>query len=195
MHSMPFTVGDRDVRPLTADEVVRMVEAGILAEDERVELLHGVLTAVSPKSPAHGVVLSRLITWLAPGLSAGSYVVRTEHPLSVPDSTSLPEPDLAVVAPDVDLTSTYPTTALLVVEVSVTSLRVDATLKPALYAAAGVPEYWVVDVPGRFVRVFRDPEAAGFGSEVVTGSGAVEPQCIDAAPLDLAALFAAIPAR
>jgi Uma2 family endonuclease len=173
---------------------MRMVETGILAEDEPVELLHGVLTAVSPKSPAHGVVLSRLLTWLAPGLAAARYVARTEHPVSVPDRTSLPEPDLAVIAPDVDLTSTHPTTALLVVEVSVTSLRIDATVKPALYAAAGVPEYWVVDVPGRFVRSFSGCERRAYGIELVTGSGTLRPQHVDADPLDVASLFAGLPA-
>jgi Uma2 family endonuclease len=190
---MPLTVGDRDVRPLTADEVMRMVETGILAEDEPVELLHGVLTAVSPKTPAHGVVLSRLLTWLGAGATAGRYTLRTEHPLSVPDRTSLPEPDLAVIAPGVDLTSTHPRTALLIVEVSVTSLRLDATVKPALYAAAGVPEYWVVDVPGRFARIFSAPEPAGYGIELVTGSGTIRPQHVDAPPLDLASLFAGLP--
>jgi hypothetical protein len=94
---MPLTVGDRDVRPLTAVEVQRMVDAGILAEDERVELLHGVLTAVTPQSEAHVAVLQRLHRWLAPLVVAGRHDVRLQMPFVVPDGTSLPSPDAAVV--------------------------------------------------------------------------------------------------
>jgi len=57
IQAMPLTVGDRDVRPLTADEVLRMVELGVLGEDERVELLHGVVTTMSPQSEGHAAVL------------------------------------------------------------------------------------------------------------------------------------------
>ena len=187
---MPLTLGDREVRPLTADEVLRMVEAGILAEDEPVELLHGVLTAVSPKSPAHGVVMVRLGRWLAPLTVAGKHDVRTEHPLIVPDRTSLPEPDIAVVERD-DRTIAHPHTALLVIEVAVSSPRTDTTIKPALYAAAGVPELWVVDVAGRCVRVFAEPGADGYAAERVAGEGDVlAPSRIDATPLAVAELLA-----
>jgi len=65
--------------------------------------------------------------------------VRVQLPLRVPDATSLPEPDVAVVARD-DLTISHPRTALLVIEVAESSLPVDTTVKPALYAAAGVPD-------------------------------------------------------
>ena len=69
---MALTVGDRAVRPLTADEVLRMLELGILSEDEPAELLHGVLTAVTRQSVAHVAVLQRLQRWLAPLVVAGA---------------------------------------------------------------------------------------------------------------------------
>jgi Uma2 family endonuclease len=189
---MVLTVGDRPVRPLTADEVQRMVEAGILAEDERVELLHGVLTAVSPKSPAHGVVMSRLFAWLGAGASAGLYAVRTEHPLIVPDTTSLPEPDVAVVELD-ETTLAHPTTALLVIEVAITSIRTDTTIKPALYAAAGVPELWVIDVANARLERFSAPRRDGFAScETLTPPVLVQPKRVPVEPLDVAALLAGL---
>jgi Uma2 family endonuclease len=189
MTAMALTVGDRRVRPLTADEVLRMVEAGILDADERVELLHGVLTAVSPKSPAHVAVKERLLAWLRPGVDASRYAVRTEDPLVVPDTTSLPEPDIAVVQRG-SYVRRHPTSALLVVEVAVSSLRTDTAVKPALYAAAGVPELWVVDVPGRRLTAFAGPRPAGYATQTAHGpEGCVRPASVKAEPLDLARLF------
>jgi Uma2 family endonuclease len=187
---MRLTVGDRPVRPLTQDEVLRMVDAGILSEDEPVELLHGVLTAVSAKTPGHEQVKLRLGRWLAPGFADGRYDVRTEAPVAVPDRTSLPEPDLAVV--ERDDTVAHPATALLVVEVAISSLRVDTTIKPHLYAAAGVPEYWVVEVGERQLRVFADPGPDGYSSTRTVRQGMLEPAAVEADPLDVAALLAGL---
>ena len=184
---MALSVGDREIRPLTADEVMRMVDAGILGEDDRVELLHGLLTAVSPKSPEHGAVIARLTRWLTLVDAAGRYEVLSEHPLVVPDATSLPEPDIAVVERRGDVTR-HPRTALLVVEVAPSSIRIDLQLEPALYAAAGVPEYWVVDVPRRRVELFSGP-TPGRGYE---RRGTLEPPAtltFAGAPLDLASVF------
>jgi len=187
---MALPVGDRPVRPLTADEVLRMVDAGILAEDERVELLHGVLTTVSPKSPVHCEVKTRLVRWLAPAVAGGRYDLRVEGPLVVPDRTSLPEPDIAVVERD-GPAGHHPTTALLVVEVAVTSITTDTAIKPALYAAAGVPELWVVDVPGRRLRVFADPAPDGYRTTTIVDAGAtLTPTAVDVQPLVVGSLFA-----
>ena len=190
MPGMPLTVGDRTVRPLTADEVLRMVATGILSEDEPVELLHGVLTAVSPHSEPHVAVLQRLHRWLAPLIVDGRHDVRLQMPLVVPDRSSLPEPGLAVVTRD-DSTIAHPTSALLVIEVAVSSLAADTSIKPPLYAAAGVPEYWVVDVPGRRLRIFSQPGPSRYGVEgTVAPPGPARARGIDVEPLDLDALFA-----
>jgi Uma2 family endonuclease len=183
---MALVVGDRPVRPLTADEVIRMVETGILGEDERVELLHGVLTQMSPKSPAHGEIEARLIRWL---VGSSEHSVRVQHPLLVPDRTSLPEPDIAVVQPGDHLRS-HPDGALLVIEVAFSSLATDTGVKPELYAAAGVPDYWVVDIEARRVRMFREPRAYGYRTQAVLGpDGFAAPLALKVPPLDLAALF------
>lgn len=185
---MALSVGDRAVRSLTADEVMAMVEAGILPEDEPVELLHGVLTEKSVKTPAHEAVKVRLVQWLAPNADAGGYQVRVESPMVVPDRTSLPEPDFAVVTRTDAID--HPTTALLVVEVAVSSLRTDLTIKPALFSAAGVPELWVVDVPARRLRIFAEPRSNAYSHRAVRDSeGCARPRHVQVEPLDLAGLF------
>lgn len=192
MPVMALTVGDRDVRPLTADEVMAMVEAGILAEDEPVELLHGALVAVSPTSPAHEAIKARLLRWLARGDGAERYELRIEGALVVPDRTSLPEPDLMVL-PAVQDPARHPTTALLVVEVAVSSLATDTTIKPALYAAAGVPELWVVDVGAERLEAFGEPQAGEYRERTThVAPAALVPRRVGVAPLDLAGLFAGL---
>jgi Uma2 family endonuclease len=186
---MALTVGDRPIRPLTADEVMAMVAAGILGEDDRVELLLGALTAVSPKSAEHGSVIARLVRWLIASDPDERYEVRTEHPLRVPDRTSLPEPDVVVVP--CGPSSEHPTTAVLVIEVAASSLATDTEVKPALYATAGVPEYWVVDLVRREVIKFTQP-ADGRYDEVVRHRPPehVRPVSVAVeAPVDLARVF------
>lgn len=188
---MALTYADRDVRPLTADEVLRMVDAGILGEDEPVELLQGVLTAVSAKTPAHEAVKMRLHEWLAPGVLAGRHAVRIEAPLIVKDRTSLPEPDLAVV-PRGGPADRHPDSALLVIEVAVSSRSVDLQVKPDLYSGVA-PEYWVVDVPNRCVHVFADLANARYATRSVAREGdELHARAVDASSLDVTTLLAGV---
>jgi Uma2 family endonuclease len=188
---MALTVGDREVRPLTADEVMRMVELGILDEDEPSELLHGVLVARAVKSPGHEVVKRRLNQWLVEHARAGGYEVGIENPIVVPDRTSLPEPDIAAVAQGGDPRQ-HPTSALLVIEVAVSSIRTDTEVKPALYAAAGVPELWVVDVAARQVRRFTSPAADRYLVDETFNEGRLSPDGVAVPPIALADLFAGL---
>ena len=184
---MAFVLGDRPVRPLTADEVLGMVEAGILSPKERIELLHGVLTEKAVKTPGHEELKMRLMRWLDP--TADGHRVRIEAAFVVPDRTSLPEPDIAVVAPK-NYARAHPSAALLVIEVAVSSLRIDTTVKAALFAAADVPDRWVVDVDAKRLRIFREPVPGGYATEIVRGpDGYAEPLSVDVPPLDLAEVF------
>lgn len=186
---MALTLDDRPVRRLTADEVMRMVEHGILESGERVELLDGILTEKPVKGAPHSVVQSRLLDWAAQ--LRGRYAVRADSPLVVPDDAYLPEPDLAVIEPTDAIA--HPTTALLVVEVAQTSLRTDLERKPALYASADVPDYWVVDVAAKQLVRFSDPDGGAYGrSERIDGAGTIRPLAVDAGPLDLPGLFAGL---
>ncbi len=148
------------VHPLTVDDVTAMVRAGILAEDDKVELLDGVLVEMSPQGSQHLIAVSRLNMRLVPIAAAAGLILTPQCPLDVLSPISLPEPDI-VIAPDPGWDA-YPAQAVLVIEVSVTSRAVDLGRKAAIYAAAGIPEYWVLDMPDRRLVVHRDPEGHSY---------------------------------
>ncbi|MBC8068299.1 MAG: Uma2 family endonuclease [Deltaproteobacteria bacterium] len=158
-----FTALDPAIRRyrLTVDDVERMVESGILAEDARVELVEGELVAVSPQGPEHSGgkgVLAQLLRRAHPDA-----YLREQDPLRCGDH-SLPEPDLAVVrGRPQDYMRRHPRgdEAILVVEISRTSQRLDRR-KASVYAGAGVPEYWWIDQVARRVTVHREPSAGGY---------------------------------
>ncbi len=168
-------------RRFTADEVWRMVEIGLLDEDEPYELIDGELLYVSPVSPAHVNVTADLTTRLV--LAYGEeYRVRVGGPIGgIVDS--IPEPDLAVIPRALvsDGRNAVAVEMLLVVEVSVTSRRRDIR-KGEIYAAAGVPEYWRVDVDERIVHVHRSPRPDGSWGETaaVTTGGTLPLPGLDA---------------
>jgi Uma2 family endonuclease len=139
-------------RPLRRSEFDRLVDLGAF-EDERIELLSGVLVAMSPQGAEHAGVTAVLAEILILAL-AGRARVRSHSPLSLSDESE-PEPDVAVV-PLGDYTRAHPTTAHLVVEVADSSLRKDREIKAQLYASAAIVEYWIVDLGARVVEVHRD---------------------------------------
>ena len=143
------------VHPLSVDDLEAMVSAGILGEDDRVELLDGVLVEMSPQGSPHARAVARLTMLLAPIAASAGLEVSPQCPLDVGNPVSQPEPDLAVV-PARDW-SAHAAQALLVVEVSETSRAVDLGRKAAIYAAAAIPEYWVLDLTDRRLVVHRAP--------------------------------------
>jgi Uma2 family endonuclease len=160
-----------------------MVATGAM-DDQPVELLEGLLVDVSPHGPLHGAIVEELTARLA-GARAR---LRVQLPIEIPPD-SVPEPDLALLkAPPPH--GEHPRSALLVVEVAVTSHEVDRGAKAALYARAGVPVYWLVDVPGRAVEVRTGPGPEGYGRCAVRRAGARVPSPIaGVADLDVATLF------
>jgi Uma2 family endonuclease len=153
-------VGRWPERTFTPRDVTRMVEAGILAEDEPVELLEGRLLVVSPQGPAHASVVGVIAERLRAAYGAGN-IVREEKPIELADS--LPEPDVAVVrGSQIDYGSRHPGArdVVLAVEVAVTSQAVDRD-KTRIYARAMVPVIWLVDVPARRIEVYEDPQSDG----------------------------------
>jgi Uma2 family endonuclease len=131
---------------------------------ERLELLRGVLVAMTPQNAAHAAVVQRL-TELLVGALGVRVSVRIQLPLALTEDSE-PEPDVAIV-PRGDYDDVHPETALLVVEVADASLAKDGSLKAELYAAAGIAEYWVVDIPHRRVRVHLAPSGGRY-REVTT---------------------------
>jgi Uma2 family endonuclease len=140
---------------LDAGRYGRIVESGLL-DGQRVELIDGIIIQMSPQSPEHSAVIERLTRQFA---NASGYL-RVQLPVQVA-ADSVPEPDLAIVA-EPGSPKHHPTTALLVVEVAQSSHAVDQGRKAELYAAAGIPTYWVVDIPARAVELRTDPGPAGY---------------------------------
>lgn len=150
---------------LTFGDVLRMVEAGILDEDDRVELVDGVLVDMSPISPEH----SGAVAWLNRHFARASghaWEVRVQDQLVLRDGQAFVQPDLILIEPAPR--SQLATSALLVIEVAQTSQRRDRE-KARGYAEANVPDYWLVDLVAEAVTVFRDPAPTGYGTETVHG--------------------------
>jgi Uma2 family endonuclease len=177
-----MSVTDAPLHRLTYDDVQAMVEAGILRDDERVELIDGVLVDMSPITPLH----SDLVGWLADHFvrAIDGTQARVQDLLRVEGGFVVP--DLMVIEPPPR--GTHPTTALLIAEVSVTTLRYDLR-KAARYARAGVSEYWVVDGPGRRLIQHLAPVTDGYDRvETHTGDVTVTARA-GGAPVALRCLF------
>ncbi len=153
-------------RRYTRDEYYLMAETGVLGPEERVELIGGEIVPMAPQGPDHAAVGDHLRDVVAEAFGAG-YLVRVQRPLALGQASD-PEPDIAVVPGSWrDYVRAHPTTALLVVEVSRTSLALDRGVKASLYAAAGIAEYWIVNLQQRLVEVHREPISdaiAAFGA-------------------------------
>lgn len=162
-------------RRLDVNEYRRMGEAGILHEDDRVELIEGVLVEMAAVGGPHIGVVIRL-NRLLPPLVAGRAEVSVQNPVRLGDHSE-PEPDIALLRPRADdYGSGLPPLAedvLLLIEVSDSTLRYDRTVKQPLYARHSIPEVWVVDLQGGVVEVCRGPSKEGYGSVTREGRGAV----------------------
>ena len=150
-------------RRFTVDEYHRMADAGVLGEDDRVELLDGEIVEMSPIGPPHTGCVARLNAMFARRLRDRA-IVWVQNPMIL-DRYSEPQPDIALVAPRADFYSTAhprPRDVLLAVEVIATSGGYDRTLKLPLYARSGLREVWLVDVRAKAVDVYRRPATGGY---------------------------------
>jgi Uma2 family endonuclease len=151
-----------NARRFTVAEYLRMAEIGILRPDERVELIDGQIVAMSPQGPTHGALVSRLSRRLMSMFPEDRFCVRPQCTMAAGEDYA-PEPDLAVVAGRCeDHERELPRTAVLVIEVAESSLRLDRGRKSDLYGRAGVLDYWIIDLVERKVEVRREPSPAGF---------------------------------
>jgi Uma2 family endonuclease len=155
------------VRKLTRAEYDRLVGMGWF-QNERVELIDGILVAVSPQGSSHAEAVTRLAEWLMARV-VGRARVRVQLPIGIGDAAE-PEPDVAVVAP-ADYSRGHPEAAHLVVEVAESSLATDRLIKAQLYARGAIPEYWIVDLEGRLIEVYRRPENGTYASITTAREG------------------------
>lgn len=153
------------VRRWTYEEFERLGELGFF-RNQRVELIAGKIIKMAPQLDLHAAALG-LVQRAVERAFGSEFWVRPQLPLQI-DRWSGPEPDISVVpgGPRNYVGTGHPRSALLIVEVSDTTLRLDRGRKAALYAKAGVADYWIVNLPERQVEIFRKPladKSARFG--------------------------------
>ena len=145
-------------RRFSVDEYYAMAEVGILARDERVELIDGEIIAKSPIGNEHGASVDAGNHFLV-SLLRGRAIVRVQSHVRL-DDYNQPEPDLALLKWRDDFyryKAPGPDDVLLIVEVSDTSLSYDRGVKLPLYERFGIPEVWIANIPGRVVEARRGP--------------------------------------
>lgn len=147
------------------DQFAKMDRAGVFAGTPgRVELLQGKIIRMSPASNAHAFVTADLVSLLSGVLRDGGLKsdlrVGTQGTIRI-DAVSAPEPDVYVVRPVSGRTYAEAADVVLVVEVSLTTLRDDLLIKSSLYAGAGIAEYWIVNPVERVIHVHRRPQSDG----------------------------------
>jgi Uma2 family endonuclease len=160
------------VRQWTINDYHRMLDAGILTESDRVELLNGQIIEMSPQRPPHTTATKRAYDYLKPLLS-GRADVRSQSPIIL-SSHSEPEPDIAVVAIDeLEYSDRHPrpNEIFLLIEVADSTLVRDLGEKEKAYSEANIQDYWVVDVRGRQVHIFRHPVNGTYQQKQLLGSG------------------------
>lgn len=171
------------VKRFTVDEYHRMIDAGVFADDDRFELLEGWIIPKMSRNPPHDALLMLIQEALSRTLPPG-WVSRNQSAITTRESE--PEPDFVVVrggARDYFDRHPGPADIALAIEVSESSLGRDRTLKARIYARAGVPAYWIVNVAERCVEVHADPtgpaESPSYRSVIAIGPDGELPLVLD----------------
>jgi hypothetical protein len=175
----------------SVDEYHRMVDVGILTEDDRVELIEGEILEMSPIGDRHLACTDRATMLLAPRL-LGKAIVRIQGSIRLSDNTQ-PQPDIILLNPRKDFYAkggAVTKDALLVIEVSETSFRYDRGRKLAIYAKYGVHEVWIEDLNTDTLLIFRDRHPKGYKtSQVLQPSDSVSPLAFPDLILPVSALL------
>lgn len=165
-----MAVASAEIHRWTREEYERMAAKGLFPPDARVELIEGIVYDMTPQSSFHSTGLRALQESLRPVFSSG-YDLRVQMPLVLGDDSE-PGPDLAVVPGTFeDYAYSHPTTAVLAVEVADSSLLRDRRLKIPLYARAGIPEAWLLNLKRTVLEVYRDPVDGAYRSRTVLRPG------------------------
>ena len=174
-------------RRFTVAELEQMTTAGILDEDERIELIGGDIVPMSPKGDQHEIVKTALnLHWVRS--LPDDLMVATETTFRLSPDTYL-EPDFVFYPKATGIRGLNAETARLVVEISNSSLRYDFGIKAGLYAKFGICELWVIDAVKLQTRIYRDPTSSGFRSIIDRPSGErLVPEDMPALSVTLAAL-------
>ena len=183
-------------RRWTRAEYDRLIDIGVFRPGDPVELLGGELIVAEPQSSPHYTAVYLAEDALRTAFGAG-WLIRTQAPIAL-DDQSEPEPDIAVAQGTArEYAAAHPARPVLVVEVAVTSLALDRDHKGSLYARAGLPDYWIVNLVDRVLEVYRRPmpdAAAALGwrygaSQTLGPESSVAPLAAPAARVSVADLL------
>lgn len=159
---------------VTPDEYLRMCIAGVFDPEARIELVRGEIVDMPPPSPPHTATTFRLQLFLTELIGRRAMVWPQGNPIRLLNSNSVLQPDVTVLRWQDDFYgSEWPSeeAVILVVEVAHSTLPYDRKGKLALYAEAGIPEYWLINLVDRVVEVYTDPEEGKYGSARVVKPG------------------------
>jgi Uma2 family endonuclease len=159
-------------RRFTVEEYHRMAEAGILHEDDRIELIEGEIIRLSAKGSRHSASINRCTTAFTSRLG-GTTIVSVQNPVRT-DEYGEPEPDLAVLRPRQDFyerETPTPRDVLLLVEVADGSIGYDRRYKLPLYTRARIPEVWIVDLNSNAIERYADPVNGAYRTVVRVARG------------------------
>ena len=174
----------RRVSPLSVEEYHRLSEYN--ERGHRTELIRGIIIEKMAKSPLHRTIATRLYRLILSILPVG-YIAWKEEPLTL--SISEPEPDVSIARGSEQIfANANATTALLVVEVAITSIAEDRALA-AVYAEAGIQEYWIVLPRDRQIEVYRRPESGAYRDVQTVSEGTLECASIAGVRISLDELF------
>jgi Uma2 family endonuclease len=174
---------------VTLDQYHLMVDAGVW-DDRHVELLNGVVVEMSPEGMPHAHDSTDMGEYLTI-LLGDRALVRPAKPITLP-SGSEPEPDIAVVqrlGKEYRIHHPYPENIFWVMEYSNSSLDKDLGIKAEIYAASGIPEYWVKNLKANVLIVFRDPVDGKYQSRQEFTSGTISPLAFPEVVIDVARLL------
>ncbi len=179
-------------RRLDVDVYYKMAEAGILTDPRHVELIDGEIIDMAAIGSPHAAVTNRLVRGFARAAAEGLTLMSVQSPLRL-DRYNEPQPDVMLLrSRDDDYRASHPGAAdvLLLVEVSETSLGYDRGIKLALYAKFGVPEVWIIDLPGSAIEVYREPKEGAYASRERLTDGLLAPALVPGVTIDVTGLLA-----
>ena len=175
----PLLSPNAGIHRLSVKQYHRMIESGVLTEDDRVELLEGILVDKMPHDPMHDGTIQKSNRRLLRTVPAG-WEIRVQS--SVTLTRSEPEPDLAIVRNDAnEYMRRHPGSGDfgVIIEVSNSTLETDRTNKLLIYARDGLPAYWIINVVDGQVEVFEQPSGADYASSKVYRRGDSVPLTLD----------------
>ncbi len=155
-----------------------MAQAGVIAPDERTQLINGQIVHMSPAGSSHASSVRKITAAFYRQFAEEQFEILVQDPLRASDHDP-PEPDVALLVPG-DYDERHPTAAetLLAVEVSDSTLRYDRTVKAKMYARSGVAELWIVAIPERAIYVYRTPTVDGYAAvRKLTGDDLISTLC------------------